>query len=323
MLRSRITIVGLLFLSSTGAIGQTNEVVVDNRDENTSQIGTWWSSSGQSPYMGNSIYNKDRYGSFTWYPELPEPGDYDVYAWWTYYPTRSSNVPFLISQDTVSVKVFVDMLDEDLAGKWNLLGRFTYSEGTAPEISVLGENGQANADAVRFVLRVAESAGPDGPCYDNFNRYVDCGNGTVTDTVTGLIWTKDAGCIPPTNFAGVHAAAASLEHGKCGLTDNSRPGDWRIPSQAEWVATVAAAFQLNCTLQSSGIIPNLTDRTGRVCFSLGQKQFDNVDAAGTALYWSATAVPDDPRNAYNWLTNGSTNGSTRKVNTIQGWALRR
>jgi hypothetical protein len=32
----------------------------------------------------------------------------------------------------------------------------------------------------------------DPPCFDNLNRYVDCGNGTVTgtvtDTVTGLIW---------------------------------------------------------------------------------------------------------------------------------------
>jgi len=28
---------------------------------------------------------------------------------------------------------------------------------------------------------------PDPPCFDNTNRYVDCGNGTVHDTVTNLI----------------------------------------------------------------------------------------------------------------------------------------
>jgi hypothetical protein len=27
---------------------------------------------------------------------------------------------------------------------------------------------------------------PDPPCFDNTNRYVNCGNGTVTDTATGL-----------------------------------------------------------------------------------------------------------------------------------------
>ena len=32
------------------------------------------------------------------------------------------------------------------------------------------------------------------PCFDDANRYVDCENGTVTDTVTGLIWLKNAGC---------------------------------------------------------------------------------------------------------------------------------
>jgi hypothetical protein len=26
-----------------------------------------------------------------------------------------------------------------------------------------------------------------GPCFNNSDRYVDCGNGTVTDTTTGLI----------------------------------------------------------------------------------------------------------------------------------------
>ena len=36
----------------------------------------------------------------------------------------------------------------------------------------------------------------DGPCFDNTNRYVDCGNGTVTDTVTGLIWLQQADCLP-------------------------------------------------------------------------------------------------------------------------------
>jgi hypothetical protein len=36
------------------------------------------------------------------------------------------------------------------------------------------------------------AARADGPCFGdgNFPRYADCGNGTVTDTVTGLIWLK-------------------------------------------------------------------------------------------------------------------------------------
>src|SRR5262245_50046924 len=33
---------------------------------------------------------------------------------------------------------------------------------------------------------------PDARCWANRFRYVDCGNGTVTDQLTGLVWLKDA-----------------------------------------------------------------------------------------------------------------------------------
>src|SRR5205085_247574 len=35
-----------------------------------------------------------------------------------------------------------------------------------------------------------------GPCGDKSKRYFDCGNGTVTDSMTGLIWLKDPNCLP-------------------------------------------------------------------------------------------------------------------------------
>src|SRR5215467_2555038 len=48
--------------------------------------------------------------------------------------------------------------------------------------------------------------GPSGPtaagaCSDNVNRFVDCGNGTVSDTQTGLIWLKNANCLGGGDFA--------------------------------------------------------------------------------------------------------------------------
>jgi hypothetical protein len=41
----------------------------------------------------------------------------------------------------------------------------------------------------------------DGPCFDDVNRYVDCGNGTVADAVTGLVWLNQADCLAPTTWA--------------------------------------------------------------------------------------------------------------------------
>ena len=42
---------------------------------------------------------------------------------------------------------------------------------------------------------------PDPPCFDNTTRYVNCGNGTVTDTATGFMWLQDAGCLGSLNWA--------------------------------------------------------------------------------------------------------------------------
>ena len=56
-----------------------------------------------------------------------------------------------------------------------------------------------------------------GPCFDNTNRYVNCNNGTVTDTVTGLIWLQQVDCISPRDYAAANNAAALLATGQCGL----------------------------------------------------------------------------------------------------------
>ena len=91
---------------------------------------------------------------------------------------------------------------------------------------------------------------PDPPCFDNANRYVECtdvdgfSNGTVTDTVTGLIWLQDANCLGVASYSVANQRAAQLgsdtvDGGTCGLGDNSKPGDWRLPTKAEWDRSIA------------------------------------------------------------------------------------
>jgi len=104
----------------------------------------------------------------------------------------------------------------------------------------------------------------DPPCFDTGNRYVDCANGTVTDTVTGLIWLKNAYCFGGLNWPNAGNAATGLQHGECGLTDNSLPGDWRLPTKAEWEATTARAVALGCIHKGANDPPTLTDTRGRI-----------------------------------------------------------
>jgi hypothetical protein len=179
------------------------------------------------------------------------------------------------------------------------------------------QNGCANGGAVyaagnppvnAYVCNGTDGTGggtrPDPPCFDNINRYVNCGNGTVTDTATGLIWLQQADCIRPAatssghDWAAANAAAAHLKDGDCGgnLTDNSSPGDWRLPTKAEWQATTAAAIAVGCTSQGPGISPAVTNDRGNACLSVGLSSFTGVKSL---LHWSSTPTEFDAAGA--WL----------------------
>src|SRR3989441_8684142 len=56
------------------------------------------------------------------------------------------------------------------------------------------------------------------PCVDKTKRYKDCGNGPVTDSLTGLVWVKKSHCLPPAGFAAPQKTVAGLENGACMLT---------------------------------------------------------------------------------------------------------
>ena len=58
-------------------------------------------------------------------------------------------------------------------------------------------------------------------------RFVDNGNGTVTDTVTGLMWTKDANPIGLRNWHDAISACTSFSI--------SGIGGWRLPTRDELV----------------------------------------------------------------------------------------
>ncbi len=130
------------------------------------------------------------------------------------------------------------------------------------------------------------------------DRYVDCGNGSILDTKSGLLWLKNAGCTFREMFEDWDTTTIevhNLADGVCGLNDNSQPGDWRLPTLREWKLMVAEAVALGCRG------PALTDDSGTACFSykLGNSSFDNVCSTQEFCgYWSATTDISDPKKAY-------------------------
>jgi len=81
-------------------------------------------------------------------------------------------------------------------------------------------------------------------------RFIDNNNGTITDTLTGLIWLKNANCLEMVGgvdksggtltWANALTWSNNLQNGNCWLTDNSAPGDWRLPNVIELESLVNA-----------------------------------------------------------------------------------
>ena len=65
------------------------------------------------------------------------------------------------------------------------------------------------------------------------DRFKDNGDGTVTDTRTGLIWLKNANLCDIKPWDDAVAYCSSLASGQAGLTDGSKAGQWRLPSIQE------------------------------------------------------------------------------------------
>jgi hypothetical protein len=148
-------------------------------------------------------------------------------------------------------------------------------------IAVLEVENAIQQDQITDIQEEIESLQPvDPPCFDTTNRFVDCGNGTVTDTALGLIWLKDADCFGfGHNWAEGNTLAATLADGQCGLTDNSAPGNWRLPTKEEWEGIV----------KPSCGYPAFPDKTGWGCY---------VDEPWTtgikfANLWSSTPIAPD------------------------------
>ncbi len=100
------------------------------------------------------------------------------------------------------------------------------------------------------------------------------------------------------------------------MTDGSSPGDWRLPTRAEWAATIARAVALGCTGDSS---PSLTNDAGTGCYIVGPSSFAGV-ASGN--YWSSSSFEAGPDFAWGAdLVYGDV-FIDGKFNTLRVWPVR-
>lgn len=133
--------------STTECAGEADGVIVDDGGAGTSFTGSWTLSGAPNPFGGRSLYSRVE-GTYTFRAGLPRAGTYEVYLWWTEWPSRLASVPVDVVHSGGRHATTIDQRSG--GGKWALLGAWSFSDTAEVTIHSLGE-GSTCADAVRFV----------------------------------------------------------------------------------------------------------------------------------------------------------------------------
>jgi len=135
-----------------------------------------------------------------------------------------------------------------------------------------------------------------------YPRWLDNANGTITDTMTGLVWLKQADCIKQP-WGGALAAISQLASGQCGLTDGSAAGSWRMPNRNE-MQSMSDRIQTNQSAYFNYTILNLNNTVYQPAiftnFIISQFYWTSTtDAASTGGAWTVYScdygVYDQPK----------------------------
>jgi hypothetical protein len=122
-------------------------------------------------------------------------------------------------------------------------------------------------------------------------RFIDNSNGTVADTVTGLTWLKQADCTNLNqSWSGALTAINNLASDKCGLTDGSTAGQWRMPNRSEMLSLSDRAPTFPQANYFNGI-PGADGIT-----IVNPVMFNNFKVS--AYYWTSTTYAADTAQAW-------------------------
>jgi len=142
-------------------------------------------------------------------------------------------------------------------------------------------------------------------------RFTDNGDGTVTDNHSGLIWLKQANCFEPLAWDEAKEEVSKLANGQCGLADESKEGDWRLPNVYELQSLISYGYEEE---------PALSNADGTEQWTEGDA-FSGVQAN---WYWSSTTFVGYTNHAwYVDFGDGSVKNRNRKaITTLYVWPVR-
>jgi hypothetical protein len=143
-------------------------------------------------------------------------------------------------------------------------------------------------------------------------RYIDNNDGTVTDNRTGLLWLKNANCFGSQNWESAMQSAANLAQGQCGLSDDSRAGMWRLPTNDEWKRMIDEKYGIAWKQ------PALSNAAGTGPW----KEGDTFSGIQSNRYWSSTMDASNSELAYYVYLDDGDVDSLDKTDYNYVWPVR-
>jgi hypothetical protein len=151
-------------------------------------------------------------------------------------------------------------------------------------------------------------------------RFTDRGDGTVKDNLTGLVWLEDANCNGTRTWEQALSYANSLFDGSltsggvggdCGLEDGSIPGEWRLPTLAEFLS-------LGYLETENPAIPN-TAGDGQW---VNDDPFLDIVLGNLSFYWTSTSTESSAGSAYVGFARSQNPVNVPKGDSYLVWPVR-
>ncbi len=130
---------------------QPYEAIIDNGQPETYSTLTWRASSGAKSYGASSLEASELAATYQYSFEVPDPGSYEIFLWWTELPSRQPQVPIFVQLSAGETKlVYIDQTKN--GGMWSSIGTFSVAGRVKVSIACTGV-GTTCADAASIVRR--------------------------------------------------------------------------------------------------------------------------------------------------------------------------
>lgn len=131
---------------------ETNcDIIIDNKDDETTASGTWQESSGPNPYKESSLWSMTSGSEFKFLADIT--GKANVHLWWTTQTTFNIDRCKNVKVEIHSLLELIDTVEVDQTlngGKWNHIGEYDFNGSSQVVFKVGDQRCSVSVDAVKF-----------------------------------------------------------------------------------------------------------------------------------------------------------------------------